>query len=126
MEISVFGGVASSVAGYTIGNGGAGVELPQLSTDRPIRVVSVHAIAGIGNRAIRQRLAYFQDYSANSIVLDDVTGALWGGDFNVEPNQNGADVDLLREFVGPSWDSKQPGAPSASSGYWLRSLRTER
>ena len=114
-----------ALRGYTISDGGAGIQLRYISANRPIRVLSVHARAGVTASAANRRFNNFQNYKASTYVASGATRTLWGGDFNLEPAQSGVDGNLLRTYV--HWGNLVPSdALSTNPDHdWLRPLRTE-
>lgn len=113
-----------ALRGYTILDGGAGVQLRYVTATRPIRVVSVHALAGVGSGPIARRVANFHAYRNSTYVSSGAATTLWGGDFNLQPAQSGADGSLLRSFV--HWGSLVPSdiLSTNPNNDFLRPLRT--
>jgi endonuclease/exonuclease/phosphatase family metal-dependent hydrolase len=111
----------NALRGYTVSDGAAGIQLRYVSATRPIRVLSVHAIPDSATR----RIANLQLFKTSTYVASGAIRTLWGGDFNLQPAQSGADGDLLRTYV--HWGSLVPSDVLSSNPDhdWLRPLRTE-
>lgn len=115
----------NAASGYTISDGAAGIQLRYFSANRPIRVLSVHAVSPLEPNAVTRRMANLAAFRTGTYVSSGDIRALWGGDFNFEPDDSSGDAARLREYV--HWGNLVPsdGLSSHPDRDWLRPLRTE-